>query len=113
MNWEEGRQGTGYFKKRLVETRWPFPFDLYLLKYPEGSSIPEHTDPVAGKRHYRLNIELRRAVGGVFWKRDSKGSFPCHTEHGRIHFFRPDIEPHGLTKVLYNTRYVLSLGFVL
>lgn len=109
MQWEVGRQGTGYFKLKLPENRRLLPFDLYLLKYPEGAYISEHTDPVKEKKHYRLNIELMQAVGGVFWRKGRDGRF--HTEFGRVHFFRPDIEPHGLTLVLHGTRYVLSFGF--
>lgn len=39
--------------------------DCYILKYPEGSEIPPHTDPVPGRKHWRMNVVLKRAtVGG-------------------------------------------------
>src|SRR5258708_15512001 len=50
LRWEAGRQGTGYRKLRLGRgRRW----DLYLIDYPPGTSIPEHVDPVPGRRHWR------------------------------------------------------------
>lgn len=66
---ENGRQGTGCEKMLLVTAKWPLPYDCYFLRYGPGSSIGWHTDPVDGRRHYRLNVELRRADGGVFHRR--------------------------------------------
>lgn len=64
--WEHGRQGTGYQKMLLIACPWPLAFDLYLLKYPVGTKIPPHRDPVKGRRHYRLNIELVPSETPVF-----------------------------------------------
>ncbi len=104
MNWQKGRQGTGYFKLLLLQSHWPIAFDIYLLKYPEGAGISAHTDPVDGCNHYRINLVIKQSVGGMFHKNR-------RIQWGRLHFFRPDLEKHGVTIVCKDTRYVLSLGF--
>lgn len=107
MPWQQGRQGTGYLKRRLLHrTGPPVPFDLYLLKYPPGAHIPEHTDPVAKGRHFRLNIVLKRGRGGAF-----RCAAPI-VDTPRVKLFRPDLQPHAVEPV-YATRYVLSLGWLL
>ena len=105
MEYQQGRQGTGYLKKKLLE--WKF-FDLYILKYPEGSQIPPHKDPVPGKRHYRVNLELKKAVlGGKFKAQSTILNF------GRLAIFRSDISEHEVTKILAGERIVLSFGLAL
>jgi hypothetical protein len=107
MKWEQGRQGTGYQKKLLLSGKWPFPFDLYILRYPEGSEIPPHTDPVQSGKHYRLNVVLKASKEG--------GEFVCKTpifQTKRIKLFRPDECEHSVTKVVGSTRYVLSFGWL-
>lgn len=105
MRWEEGRQGSGYFKLKL------FAFsrlDLYLLKFPKGSSIPPHVDQVTHGRHFRLNFIISFFhVGGEFNCKD-----PIF-ETKRVKLFRPDISMHSVTRVQKGTRYVISLGWVL
>ena len=91
MKWQEGRQKTGYLKLKLVGFK---NVDAYILKYPVGSYIPPHTDPVEGKRHYRLNIVL---WGKMFFE-------------PRVRFFRPDVEMHSVPEV-WKTRYVFSAGW--
>lgn len=106
MNWQLGRQGTGYFKVKLFESRL-LKCDAYLLKYPEGAYIPGHKDPVETGKHYRCNIFLKQAKdGGQFWADKKILDWP------RIQIFRPDINTHGVSKVIKGTRYVLSFGFV-
>lgn len=107
--WKTGRQSSGYAKMALVESLLPIPFDVYLLKFPEGSQIPEHVDTVKeGFRHYRLNIILKKSLsGGDFMTEKSIINWP------RIKFFRPDISKHSVTKVVVGSRYVLSFGFLL
>ncbi len=104
MKWERGRQGTGYFKMKLLEgSSW----DMYLLKFPKDSYIDEHTDPVEGKEHHRINVYLKDDLyGGHFWKNGD--IVPAHW----FHYFRPDIEPHRVSRVTHTTRYVLSIGWV-
>jgi len=108
FRWQLGRQGTGYDKMLLLTARWPLPFDSYLIRYPEGSEIPPHTDPVQKGRHYRLNVVLKSPEAG--------GEFVCaspiHASR-RIKFFRPDACEHSVTRVVGGSRYVLSLGWVL
>lgn len=107
--WKTGRQSSGYSKMALLESLWPIPFDLYLLKFPEGSEIPEHVDKVdEGFKHYRLNIILKKSLsGGEFMAEKSIINL------SRIKFFRPDISKHSVTKVVGGSRYVLSFGFLL
>ena len=93
MNWQEGRQKTGYFKLPLLSGK---AWDSYILKYPVGSFIPPHYDKVEGKRHYRLNIVL---WGKMFFE-------------PRINFFRPDLVMHDVPKV-WKPRYVFSIGWVI
>ena len=110
LKWVEGRAGTGYFKFKLLESK-RFKFDAYLLKYGKGAWIPTHTDPaIAGYRHYRLNICLKRAYGGNFyaWHKEV-----WHWPFQRIVLFRPDVVPHLVEEVIKGTRYVLSIGWLI
>ena len=108
FRWQNGRQGSGYDKMLLLTGRWPLPFDSYLIRYPEGSEIPPHTDPVAEGRHYRLNLVLKSPRSG--------GEFVCASPifaSRRIKLFRPDACEHSVTKVVGGSRYVLSMGWVI
>jgi len=41
FHWQKGRQKTGYDKMLLATAkRFPLPFDLYLLKFGEGTEVP-------------------------------------------------------------------------
>ena len=107
FRWQSGRQGSGYDKMLLLTARWPLPFDSYLIRYPDGSSIPPHKDPVQQGRHYRLNIILKAPQAG--------GEFICAKpiySSSRIKLFRPDQCEHSVTKVQGGSRYVLSIGWV-
>ena len=108
LRWEPGRQGTGYDKCLILASRFPIPFDCYLLRFPEGTEIPPHRDPVTTGRHYRLNVVVKRAPSG--------GDFVCADpmlDWGRLKFFRSDQSIHSVTRVVGGTRYVLSIGWVL
>ena len=97
FRWQPGSQGTGY-RKLLVARgrRW----DLYVLDYPSGTSIPTHVDPVPGRRHWRANL--------VMWgERAFDGDAVLRL--GPLVLFRPDVMPHGVTKVS-RRRVVLSFG---
>lgn len=107
MSWIRGRQNSGYDKLLLMGGYWPIPFDVYLLKYPEGSFIPPHRDPVDGKRHFRINIVLKEAVGGDF--RCENAIFASR----RINIFRSDVSLHEVTKIERGCRWVLSIGWLL
>jgi hypothetical protein len=105
MRWQVGRQGTGYHKLNLFQ--WGsgqlWGADCWLIKYPANASIPTHTDPVPGKRHYRLNILLRG-------EDKFKGETIFATK--RIKFFRPDITPHSVEEVS-KPRLILSIGWAI
>jgi hypothetical protein len=106
LPWEQGRQGTGYNKIKLFESK-KWRYDGYLLYYPEGSEIPSHTDPVAAGRHYRLNIMLKKAKkGGEFICADPV--FKCW----RMSLFRPDVSPHAVSRIERGYRIMLSIGWV-
>ena len=108
LRWRSGRQASGYEKMLLLANPFLLPFDCYLLRFRAGSAIPEHTDPVDARRHYRLNVVVRRAErGGEFQCRD-----PIYAS-SRIKLFRPDVSPHSVTPVIDGVRYVLSVGWVL
>ena len=104
----EGRQGTGYDKLFLAPG--PFPrmgFDLHLLRFRTGTHVPRHRDPATG-RHYRVNIVLRAA--------DQGGVFSCARpllDWPRVKIFRPDVEPHSVSRIEAGERWLLSLGVVL
>ncbi len=107
FRWRSGRQESGYEKMLLLANPFLLPFDCYLLRFREGAEVPEHTDPVSDKRHYRLNIILRHAKSG--------GEFVCAEPiyaSRRIKLFRPDVTPHSVSRVNAGTRYVLSVGWV-
>ena len=107
FRWRRGRQHSGYDKMLMLTGMWPFPFDVYLLRFPVGSQIAPHKDKVSAGRHYRFNILLRRALEG--------GEFKCKAplfETGRIKFFRPDISEHSVSRVSRGSRFVLSIGWV-
>lgn len=99
--WVKGRQGTGYLKLKIFQLKF---IDCYILKYPKGSNIPFHTDPVSEKRHYRFNFILKRATGGDFLCKGNIFKF------WRMIIFRPDLHEHAVTEVISGNRYVFSLG---
>jgi hypothetical protein len=108
FRWQKGRQKSGYDKMLLLQSMCPLPFDVYILRIPEGSEIKPHTDPVSFGRHFRLNIVLKAAKVG--------GEFQCAnpiSQTRRIKFFRPDACEHSVSLLESGTRYVLSIGWVL
>lgn len=109
--WKKGRQGTNYYKLKILENKFLLPFDIYILKFPSGSHIQKHVDPVEdGRRHFRLNVVLKPAPeGGVFRKH---GDCPHFHIFGPFEFFRPDICPHSMTQVQGGSKYYLSIGWL-
>lgn len=108
LRWQTGRQGTGYDKMLLALNHKLIPFDCYLLRFPEGVSIPPHRDQVTTGKHYRLNMIVKTS--------DSGGEFICEQNIlnlPRIKLFRPDIYVHQVTEVKGGSRWVLSIGWVL
>ena len=89
----------------LLLCKWPIGLDLYLLKFAEGIEVPEHTDVVKGKKHYRVNIILKRPKSG--------GEFVCSKtilNLNRVKVFRPDLYAHSVTKIRAGSRFCLSIG---
>jgi hypothetical protein len=78
-------------------------FDLYVIDYPPGTSIPTHVDPVPGRQHWRANLRL--------WGDDTFDG-DAVLRVGRLVVFRPDVMPHAVSTVR-RRRVVLSLGLAL
>ena len=107
MSWQSGRQNSGYLKMLLLTLKWPIKFDLYLLKFPEGSKVLAHKDEVGKGKHYRINLIVKQAQEG--------GTFKCENpiyESSRIKFFRPDIDIHEVSEIRKGSRYLLSIGWI-
>ena len=104
LPWVAGRQGSGYNKLCLFQSKW-LMCDCYLLYYPQGSRIGVHTDEVESGRHYRLNIMLKKAK--------KSGEFICPDatfRFWRITLFRPDIQEHMVHTIREGYRVMLSIG---
>lgn len=85
-------------------------WDRYLIHYPEGAAIPEHTDPVPeGQRHIRLNAQFGPVMeGGVFHL--CGAAIPMNP--GDAVIFRPDRDVHSVTQVTQGERWLWSVGAV-
>lgn len=111
--WQLGRQNTGYKKLKIFQF---LNMDCYILKYEEGDHIPFHTDPVPNRKHWRLNIILKRAQEGgelLFRCAPQLGldyNNCCTIEKDRIVLFRSDLVSHAVSEVKKGTRYVLTFG---
>jgi hypothetical protein len=100
LRWQVGRQGTGYRKLLLAQgRRW----DLYVIDYPPGTSIPRHVDPVAGRQHWRANLRL--------WGEDAFDGEAVF-RLGPLVVFRPDVMPHAVATVR-RRRVLVSFGVAL
>lgn len=112
--WEKGRQNTGYEKLKLYQF---LNMDCYLLRYKVGDSIPTHTDPVPGRKHYRLNFELKKPEKGGKLRYGPCSAALLDTivksENKRIVFFRSDIIPHSVTEIKKGERLVLTFGIAI
>lgn len=108
FTWQGGRQQSGYGKMLIAESaNRILPFDIYLLKYPQGSEIPEHTDPVPKRRHVRINLVLKKArTGGVFSCTD-----PIF-QTKRLNIFFSD-RPHQVSRIEEGSRLLLSIGILI
>jgi predicted 2-oxoglutarate/Fe(II)-dependent dioxygenase YbiX len=121
--WRPGRQGTGYdilplrdvpelaalTARGLARIGTPFEdyWDVYLIRYADGSSIPPHTDAAQhGRRHRRINavLEQARAGGELFV---AGALVPLAV--GDAVLFSPDDERHEVTQVT-GSRLLFSVG---
>ena len=106
LPWQLGRQSSGYSKLALIISR-RFLFDIYILKFPVGSYIDNHKDPVVDDfEHHRLNVILSPAIRG------GKLVIKGQSQDGKVHKFRPDKFLHKVTEIKEGTRYVLSIGWL-
>lgn len=105
LRWIDGRQGDGY----KILYLWNWLFDLVLIRYPVGSYVRCHRDPVKRGNHHRINIELTRPMNG--------GHFNCDLKWVRIKlprfvWFRPDKGLHSVSLVKGSERWVFSIGWI-
>jgi hypothetical protein len=120
MKFKPGRQGSGYsvltlFKSKLLQR------DAYIIKYPTGSAIPAHKDPVPeGYVHWRLNIVLpTKHTGGDFYylyPENPNNTYLIYSKTSwfglKIIKFAPSEITHSVSEVISGTRYVLSFGWL-
>lgn len=105
--WTDGRQGSGY----KIFYMWQKLFDCLIIRYPVGSFIKPHIDPVAKHlNHHRINITIRKCKKG--------GEFHCDSAFvnlklPRVVWFRPDIGAHSVAEIKEGERWVLSFGWVI
>jgi len=123
--WKPGRQGTGYdilplqavlpatpgslIARSLALLGTPFEhyWDVYLIRYRDGSFIAPHVDDAQhGKRHRRINAVLTPAdAGGEL----TIGGQRIALATGDAVRFYPDRELHEVTPVT-GTRLLFSVG---
>lgn len=124
-HWKPGRQKTGYevicikrtltflspimikIKSVMLPATGDF-WDLFLIRYPDGSYIPPHKDQaeIFGQRHQRLNALLKAPDSGGQLRISGDD---VHLEIGDAVLFFPDEEEHEVTKV-QGERLLLSSG---
>lgn len=126
IRFEPGRQGTGYLRARVpaqvvgvlqTRSREEFPrtdfelgHDCYLVKYPEGSSIPVHVDEAPlGFEHYRLNAVVQKPLEGGQLLVEDKA---IQLDVGDAYVFRPDIERHQVERIVRGERLLWSVGML-
>jgi hypothetical protein len=119
--WKPGRQGTGYdilplpriragaIERALAQIGTPYQeyWDVYLIRYRDGSHIPPHTDDAQhGRRHRRLNALLERATaGGELTIAGARVDLAI----GDAVLFEPDHEVHEVSHVV-GSRLLFSVG---
>lgn len=124
--WDRGRQDTGYLKSavdrddpfiaaliaRSLAALYPGPrhgHDAWLLRYPDGSSIPPHVDPpmTDGARHARLNAIIAQPPGGGVLQLDGE---VVALAAGDAVVFYPDRVRHQVSQVAGGERWIWSVG---
>lgn len=117
FKWQYGRQGSGYRILKLFESAL-LKCDCYILHYPEGSYINTHVDPaIEGFEHHRINIVFKDCeLGGNFYLEDpyddNRPDYEGWDGFYRFVKFRPDIQPHGVSRVIRGNRWVFSFGWL-
>jgi hypothetical protein len=108
--WKKGRQSGGYQVITLIKKGFQLGnlsgFDLHIIRYNDGDSIPPHIDDVDDNEHHRFNLILKNPKEG--------GQFNCekYFKFWRLIYFRPDKYIHSVSKCV-GSRYILSFGFCL
>lgn len=82
----------------------PLAADMIIIKYNDGSFLPEHKDPLDGFNCYRINFTFNTGHGGEL----KSDKFIFNSKYLKI--FRPDANFHSVSKVVNGTRWVFSLG---
>lgn len=128
LNWEEGRQKTGYMKAAVPVKEQPIrefimrslvalgmdmnedtAYDSWILKYPEGSSIPPHIDNAPfGSQHWRLNALIQKTDGGRLYLKNRN----IDLHQGDAIVFRPDVTEHSVSTIVRGERYIWSVGIL-
>ncbi len=119
--WKPGRQATGYdilplprvrealVARALSHIGAPFEdfWDVYLIRYSDGSFIPPHRDPAEhGRQHRRLNALLTPAHSGGDLTIDGHR---IELAIGDAVLFEPDRETHEVSRVV-GSRLLFSVG---
>lgn len=101
--WDNGRQNSGYFKKKLFESAL-LKCDFYILKIPAGVGVPCHIDAAPpGYVHWRINLE----ISPVF----KKTGVTVPLTKSRLTVFKASHVPHSYEPGTANA-YFLSFGFL-
>jgi predicted 2-oxoglutarate/Fe(II)-dependent dioxygenase YbiX len=117
--WKPGRQGTGYDTlplardalayRALAHVGTPFEdyWDVYLIRYRDGSHIPPHTDAAQhGRQHRRLNALLVAPQrGGELRIAGARVDLAI----GDAVVFEPDRDQHQVSTVV-GERVLFSVG---
>jgi hypothetical protein len=117
LRWVKGRQdgeNVSYWKMLLAASE-RLKFDLYLLKFDEGSEVPWHNDYVAfGWRHHRINIVLwkPRKGGRVVVMGPTKRWGRDWQNRCRAMYFRPDRDMHMMKTIVEGSMLMLSFGWL-
>lgn len=131
--WKPGRQHTGYRILKLFDLRLPrWSMDTYIIRCPQGSWIPEHTDTVPSRKHWRLNLVLwaPEKGGDLVFKRSNVVIGMNHYKDAHLKYktwefkrkgvayrrllyilFRPDILTHSMRRIDRGSLWMLSIGF--
>ena len=84
MEWTRGRLTEYFYEKMKIFSFWRM--DCYLIRYSAGCGVGYHTDLVPGKKHYRLNIQLK-GIDKLCLLDDLRGTF---NKPKRFRVFRAD-----------------------
>lgn len=89
---------------------YPAEMDCFFIRYRPDlreDAVPLHIDPAPpGKEHHRLNLILDAGQGGDLYVNSEL--VPLRVQDAYV--FRPDLEPHKVTRVVTGQRLVFSVG---